>query len=164
MKLKSILLFLLLPVLMLLVVTCAVSTTDSSPEHDVQTPTPMMQVDIFDLTQDITPISHVYGQVGDRIEVAIELHQKYTPAVGLPCAEEGVFLVDGFGNMTELAYKEKDGARKQDKKLGTVTTFSYGMAFHPAADGEYKIYVGDAYCSVRKDGLSATVHWDIYRQ
>ena len=139
------------------------------------TPTPVSHVednlvdyrtDSFDLTQGLsTPkISSVDALAGDRVEVAIELHQKYTYDSGIPCAEDGVFLVDTFGNMTELAHKEKDGARKQDKKLGTVTTFSYDMAFHPAADGEYKVYVKDAMCSTRAEGLSSTVHWDIYRQ
>ena len=109
-------------------------------------------------------ISSVDAEVGDKIEVAIELHQKYSPVVGIPCAEDGVFLVDTFGNMTELAFKEKKGARRLDDKLGIVTTFSYGIAFYPATHGEYKVYVGDELCSVRKEGLSATVHWDIYRQ
>ena len=75
-----------------------------------------------------------------------------------------MFLVDTFGNMTELAFNEKKGARRLDDKLGIVTTFSYGIAFYPPADGEYKVYVGDKSCSVREEGLSATVHWDIYRQ
>ena len=168
MKLKSIPLLLLLPALMLLLVGCR---GDSQPPPKptpvtAATPTLVSHTDRFDLTRELpTPkISSVDAVVGDRVEVAIELHQKYSSAAGIPCASDGVFLVDTFGNMTELAYKEKDGARKQDKQLGTVTTFSYGMAFHPAADGEYKIYFKDLMCSVRKEGLSATVHWDIYRQ
>ena len=101
--------------------------------------------------------------VRDRIEVAIELHQKYGYDSGIPCAEDGVFLVDTFGNATELAFKEKKGARSLDDNLGIVTTFSYWIAFYPTTDGEYKVYVGDAMCSVHGEGLSATVHWDIYR-
>ena len=130
------------------------------------TPTPISHTDRFDLTQGLsTPkISSVDAEVGDKIEVAIELHQKYSPSAGIPCAEDGVFLVDTFGNMTELAFKEKKGARRLDDKLGIVTTFSYGIAFYPAADGEYKVYFGDEICNVRIEGLSATVHWDIYRQ
>ena len=154
MNLKSISLPLLPAVFMLVMVACG------------GTPTPVSHTERFSLTQGLsTPkISSVDAEVGDKIEVAIELHQKYSPVVGIPCAEDGVFLVDTFGNTTELAFKEEKGARRLDDKLGIVTTFSYGIAFYPPADGEYKVYVGDKYCSVRKEGLSATVHWDIYRQ
>ena len=102
------------------------------------------------------------AEVVDKIEVAIEFHQEYSPAVGIPCAEDGVFLVDTFGNTTELAFKEKKGARRLDDKLVIVTTFSYGIAFYPAADIGYKVYVGDGMCYVLIEGLRATVHWDIY--
>ena len=168
MKLKAVPLLLLLPAFMLLLAGCR---GDSQPTPEptpvtAATPTPVSHTDRFDLTQGLsTPkISSVDAEVGDKIEVAIELHQKYSPAAGVPCAEDGVLLVDTFGNTTELAFKEKKGARRLDDKLVIVTTFSYGIAFYPAADGEYKVYVGDKYCYVRKEGLSATVHWDIYRQ
>ena len=174
-------LLLLLPVLMLVLVGCDQPPPDTEATVQVMveqaltavptpvtaaTPTSISHTDRFDLTQGLsTPkISSVDAEVGDKIEVAIELHQKYSPVVGIPCAEDGVFLVDTFGNMTELAFNEKAGARRLDDKLGIVTTFSYGIAFYPAADGEYKVYVGDRYCYIYIQGLSATVHWDIYRQ
>jgi ribosomal protein S17 len=137
-----------------------------SPLVMAATTTPVSHTDSFDLTQGpSTPkISSMDAEVGDRIGVAIELHQKYSPAARIPCAEDGVFLVDTFGNTIELAFKEKKGARRLDDKLGIVTVFSYGITFYPAADGEYKVYVGDRVCYIREEGLSATVHWDIYRQ
>ena len=109
-----------------------------APPVMATTPTLVSHTDRFDLTQGLsTPkISSVDAEVVDNIEVAIELHQKYSPAVGISCAEDGVFLVDTFGNTTELAFKEKKGARRLDDKLVIVTTFSYGIAFYPAADGE----------------------------
>ena len=145
MNLKFISLLLLTTVLMLMLVGCG---GNSQPTQGLSTP----------------KISSVDATLGDRVEVAIELHQKYGYVSGIPCAEDGVFLANTFGNMTELAFKEKEGARSLDDKLGIVTTFSYGIAFYPPADGEYKVYVGDKSCSVREQGLSATVHWDIYRQ
>ena len=168
MKLKAIPLLLVSAAFMLLLAGCG-GGSQPTPEPTpvtAATPTPVSHTDRFSLTQRLsTPkISSVDAEVGDKIEVAIELHQKYSPADGIPCAEDGVFLVDTFGNTTELAFKEKAGARRVDDKLGIVTTFSYGIAFYPAADGEYKVYVGDKYCYIRKEGLSATVHWDIYRQ
>ena len=168
MKLKAIPLLLLLPALMVVLVGCRGDSQPTPEPSPVTAPTPTLvsHTDGFDLTRQIsTPlVSSVDAEVGDRVEVAIELHQKYTYDSGIPCAEDGVFLVDTFGNMTELGYKERDGARKQDQQLGTVTTFSYGWAFHPAVDGEYKISIEDSMCRARKEGLSATVHWDIYRQ
>ena len=72
MKLKSIPLLLLLPVLMLVLVGC-----DQPPPVMAATPTPVSHTDRFDLTQGLsTPkISSVDAEVGDKIEVAIELHQ-----------------------------------------------------------------------------------------
>ena len=79
-----------------------------APPATAATPTRVSYTDRFGLTQGLsTPkISSVDAEVVDKIEVAIEFHQEYSPAVGIPCAEDGVFLVDTFGNTTELAFKQ----------------------------------------------------------
>ena len=126
--------------------------------------TPISQKDIFDLTQGsaINRASTASLLVGDRVEVIVEVHQKYSPSAGVPCASPT--LMDSFGNSTELAFREKEGSRQGDENQGFHIVVLYGTAFFPAADGEYSVSLIAQSCDIRIEGLDATVNWTIHRQ
>jgi len=115
------------------------------------TPTPIVHEQQIDLTNRTSARSSVHAELGNRVEVSIEVRQKGDPwgRCGEPVAR------DAFGNvMAALS--------PVDNEPGEWALYKY--AFYAPVTGLYSVELQNEECDIRETSATATVRWTVHHR
>ena len=133
-----------LALFVMVLVACGQNKTSESP-----TAVPVTKQEQLDLTNFQSRRSTMFAQVGDRVDVDVQVRQVGDEYVR--CGEPVV--KDPFGNILAQL-----GAGSITLGVGV----SYRFSFLAASEGEFEVQLGNQECSVRLTKVEATVTWTVH--
>lgn len=108
----------------------------------------------FDLLESAFHSSKVTTEVGERVEVTVEVWQQKDDQwlCGIPV------LLDPYGNSLQTLAPKQNPDRETDEYY----VYESGHAFFPAADGDYSIALENRECIAASVAATATVRWVVF--
>jgi|GEM_PF-2671949 hypothetical protein len=108
----------------------------------------------FDLLESAFHTSKVTAEVGERVEVVVEVWQQKDDQwlCGVPV------VLDPFGNALQTLTPKQNPERETDEHY----LYESGYAFFPAIDGDYSIAFENRECIAASIPATANVRWSVF--